>query len=114
MTPLEKLNALRASKLAPKAPEPKTAKVEAPFETLTSKANAIKTKYPQVKCEIIGSWLWVSNTTKEMADGIKSEGLTFSGKKCMWYYHEGKFFKTGRTKTHEEIKNQYNTHEIHD
>ena len=65
-------------------------------------------KIPQIKIEIIGSWVWVSGNTYPVKNQLKQAGLLFSGTKKMWYYREetGENSKS-KPKSMEEIKRKY-------
>ena len=46
-----------------------------------------------VVVEIIGSWIWLTGSTKEHKEYIKECGFKFSRKKVAWYWHSGRYRK---------------------
>lgn len=64
-------------------------------EVIKEKYNAIK-HIPGIKIELIGSWLWVSNTDKEDKVSrliLVKNKFKWSPKKGSWYFFEGKYYK---------------------
>lgn len=66
-------------------------------ETLKAKWEAIK-RYPGLKIEIVGSWLWVSGNTRSIKEVLKENGFRFSKNKIAWYYHEEPYRKRHKKK----------------
>lgn len=63
---------------------------------------------PDIKIEIIGSWLWVSGNTYEYREIFKSFGMRYSKGKKAWYYsNENTGYHRGYHKNLDEIRNKY-------
>ena len=43
-------------------------------------------KIPGIDVELIGTWIWVSGDTKPVRAQIKALGLSYHGKRSMWYW----------------------------
>lgn len=69
-------------------------------------AMTIKKLLPSVEVEIVGLWIWVKETQKEMAPTLKENSFLWSPQKKAWYY-AGKKAAFSRGKTLEEIKLNY-------
>ena len=59
--------------------------------------------------ELCGSWLWITGSTKEHKDTLKSLGFKYSSNKHAWYFHEGGYRKHSRKgeKSMQDIRNMY-------
>ena len=67
-----------------------------------------------ITIELCGTWLWVGGNTKEHKEYLKEIGLTFSGKKIMWYWHPGSFHKKSKKNMSiDEIRFKYDSETIH-
>lgn len=62
-------------------------------------------------CEIIGTWLWISGSTKEIKSLLKNDGFKWSHNKMSWYFHTGNFRKKSHLKLSlEEIRDLFGTY----
>ncbi len=76
----------------------RAAKKQTPLtETFKGMVDKIKT-IPGLKIEIIGSWLWISGNTYDHKKLFKGLGMSFSGNKKAWYYHEDTYRKRSKKK----------------
>ncbi len=74
----------------------RTAKRTTPLtDTMQEKINVLR-NLPGIHIEIIGSWLWVSGSTYNHVDVLKSMKMRFSGNKKAWYYHEDTYRKKSK------------------
>lgn len=55
------------------------------YQDVNSRAIHLKGKFPELKVEITGSWIWVSGNTKPRKEKLKVQGLKWSAKKSKWY-----------------------------
>lgn len=66
-----------------------------------------------ITIELCGTWLWISGNTKPYKIYLKELGLTYSGKKKMWYWHSGTFHKKSKKNmTINDIRNMYGSETI--
>ena len=63
--------------------------------------------FENITIELIGSWIWVSGSTKEIKEKLKELGFRYASKKKMWYFGEMKSKNMGKTKSMNDIKNKY-------
>lgn len=62
-------------------------------------------KYKNITIEIIGSWLWVSGSTYEIKEVLKSLDFKFSKQKKSWYFHFNEWHSSGvHFQTLEDLK----------
>lgn len=68
---------------------------------------------PDLKIEVIGSWLWISGNTFPHKKILKAAGLKFSGNKKSWYYHEDAYRKRSKKSfSMDDIRNLHGSEEI--
>ena len=66
-----------------------------------------------IKLEVIGTWFWVSGTTKKYSDLLKNMGLKFSKNKTAWYFHEGSYQKkNGKSFSFNDIRAKFGTQNL--
>ena len=51
----------------------------------------------EIEIEIVGSWLWISDDSKQYKNEIKEAGFRFSGAKKMWFYCCKTEYKASKT-----------------
>lgn len=62
---------------------------------------------PDIVCEIVGTWLWVTGETYAVREQLKEAGLKWASKKRAWYWHAPEDACRGGKKSLEEIKAKY-------
>ena len=62
--------------------------------------------FENITIELVGSWVWVSEDTKEIKEKLKELGFKWASKKKMWFYGEMKG-RNPQEKSMEEIKSKY-------
>lgn len=62
--------------------------------------------FENITIELVGSWIWLSEDTKEIKDKLKELGFKWASKKKMWYYGEMKGKSHGE-KSLDEIRDKY-------
>jgi curved DNA-binding protein CbpA len=69
---------------------------------------------PDIKIEIIGTWIWITGNTKPVKEELKKAGFKFAPKKVAWYWHgQKKYRKRSKKKlSMEEIRNLYGSEEL--
>lgn len=68
---------------------------------------------PNVKIEIIGSWIWVTGDTRPVKEVLKEAGFQFSGKKAAWYWHAGEYHKRhGKNYSMDDLRGKWGTQEV--
>jgi curved DNA-binding protein CbpA len=70
-------------------------------------------RIPDITIEIIGSWLWITGTTKPQKEYFKGLGMQFSFKKQAWFYHVGEYHKfDNRRYSLDQIRNMFGSQKI--
>ncbi len=69
---------------------------------------------PDIKIEIIGTWIWITGNTRPVKEELKKAGFKFAPKKTAWYWHgQKKYRKRSKKKlSMEEIRNLYGSEEL--
>ena len=62
--------------------------------------------FEDIIIEVVGSWIWLSGSTKAIKSQIKDLGFKWATKKKMWYYGEMKG-KSPKQKSMNDIKSKY-------
>lgn len=69
-------------------------------------------KFKDIKVEIIGVWIWVSECY-EYRKELKELGFRWAGRKKMWYMHFDDYHKFGtKTATMDYIRNKYGSVQV--
>lgn len=79
------------------------------FETPSEFMNIINKliKYPNLKIDIIGSWLWVSGETKPLKELLKELNFKWHSVRLSWYLKFTKTKSTLSTLSFDELKDIY-------
>lgn len=66
-------------------------------------------RFKNINIDLVGEWLWVSGSTKDIKEELKKIGFRWSHDKGCWYYHTGAYRRHSNKnlKTLEELKNWY-------
>lgn len=78
----------------------------------------LKLKLANITLEVVGTWVWVSGTTREQARLFNRDGLgmTYTRQHNKWFWHPGSNsrFKRGPSGlSYDEIKNRYGSERVH-
>ena len=65
--------------------------------------------FENITIEVVGSWVWVSGSTKEIKETLKDLGFKWAKQKKMWYFGESKK-RSSKPKSMDYIKNKYGCH----
>lgn len=69
--------------------------------------------YPDLKIELIGTWIWVSGNTYPIRTILKAAGFQFAPKKVMWYFNTtGQRSKSRTEHTIDQIRGKYGSKDI--
>jgi|BioPla2DNA2_1021312.scaffolds.fasta_scaffold189662_1 curved DNA-binding protein CbpA len=95
---------------------PKTKGEKASEQTATDYIKVVENiiHIPDIKIEIIGTWIWITGNTKPVKEELKKAGFKFAPKKVAWYWHgQKKYRKRSKKKlSMEEIRNLYGSEEL--
>ncbi len=71
-------------------------------------------QFDNVKCEIIGSWIWVSGKTTQYKEYLKEWGFKYSWGKRAYYWcgHEWGGWLSENHFTMRDIRNKFGTHQM--
>jgi hypothetical protein len=101
----EYAEALRQEYRKTKSEDDTAAAVEADEATAAVLSQIIT--LPEIVCEIVGTWLWVTGNTFPVKDQLKEAGLKWASKKKAWYWHAPEDGCRGGKKSLDEIKAKY-------
>lgn len=69
--------------------------------------------FSDITIEIIGNWVWISDSTYQYRKELKEIGFKFAGQKKMWYWHSEAFQKKShRSLTINDIRDYYGSTEV--
>jgi hypothetical protein len=81
-------------------------------EVILKKWQQVKT-WVNVKCEVIGTWIWVSGGTYNYKAQLKDLGFKWSKNKQSWYWHSEFYRKYSRKKfSMEDIRSMFGSTEL--
>ena len=70
-------------------------------------------KISGINIEIIGTWIWVTGTTKDKKDDLAKLHFRWSHNKEAWYYHTGGYKKkSGKNYSLDEIREMWGNEKI--
>lgn len=64
-------------------------------------------KLKNITIQLVGSWIWISGDTKDVREDLKKAGCKYSGKRVMWYWHEGSKRRKASKLSYNEICEKY-------
>jgi hypothetical protein len=67
---------------------------------------------PDIKIEIIGLWIWVTQNTYAVRKELKAAGLYFASKKQAWYYRNEAYKTRGNNAPLDQIRAKYGSETI--
>jgi len=62
---------------------------------------------PNIDLLLIGNWLWITGSTKEVKDHLKAMGFKWHRDKACWFWHAGKWYGKGSKKSLADIADTY-------
>ncbi len=65
-----------------------------------------------INIEIVGNWIWVTGSTKQVKEQLKDAGMRFAPKKLAWYYRSEAFKTKSSNATLDEIREKYGSERI--
>lgn len=88
--------------------EARAAARETPLTEVLQKLWESVHHFPNIRGEIIGTWLWVTGDTKPYKEQLKELKFRWSHNKTAWYFHEGPYRKRSRKDfSMDDIRREY-------
>ena len=71
-------------------------------------------KFPDLKVELCGSWVWVTGDTLKHKEMLKQRGLFWASSKQAWYFKGSPSRNRGKKFTMDEIRNFHGSQYVED